>query len=30
MSRARGHGWQDLTPALHRKSVEGDWPGMAD
>ena len=21
------HGWQDLTPALHRKSVEGDWPG---
>jgi len=24
------HGWQDLTPALHRKSVEGDWPGMAD
>jgi len=24
------HGWQDLTPALHRKSVEGDWRGMAD
>ena len=24
------HGWQDLTPALHRKSVEGDWTGMAD
>jgi probable F420-dependent oxidoreductase len=24
------HGWQDLTPKLHRKSVEGDWPGMAD
>ena len=24
------HGWQDLTPALHRKSVEGDWKGMAD
>jgi hypothetical protein len=24
------HGWQDLTPALHRKSVEGDWAGMAD
>ena len=23
------HGWQDLTPALHRKSVEGDWVGMA-
>ncbi len=23
------HGWQDLTPALHRKSVEGDWKGMA-
>ncbi len=19
------HGWQDLTPKLHRKSVEGDW-----
>jgi len=24
------HGWQDLTPHLHRKSVEGDWAGMAD
>ena len=24
------HGWQDLTPRLHRKSVEGDWKGMAD
>ena len=24
------HGWQDLTPTLHRKSVEGDWAGMAD
>jgi probable F420-dependent oxidoreductase len=24
------HGWQDLTPHLHRKSVEGDWQGMAD
>jgi probable F420-dependent oxidoreductase len=24
------HGWQDLTPHLHRKSVEGDWKGMAD
>jgi probable F420-dependent oxidoreductase len=24
------HGWQDLVPHLHRKSVEGDWPGMAD
>jgi probable F420-dependent oxidoreductase len=23
------HGWQDLTPRLHRKSVEGDWAGMA-
>ncbi|MBI4242287.1 MAG: TIGR03617 family F420-dependent LLM class oxidoreductase [Candidatus Rokubacteria bacterium] len=23
------HGWQDLTPKLHRKSVEGDWKGMA-
>ncbi|MBI3454638.1 MAG: TIGR03617 family F420-dependent LLM class oxidoreductase, partial [Candidatus Rokubacteria bacterium] len=23
------HGWQDLTPRLHRKSVEGDWTGMA-
>jgi len=24
------HGWQDLTAHLHRKSVEGDWKGMAD
>jgi probable F420-dependent oxidoreductase len=24
------HGWQDLTVRLHRKSVEGDWKGMAD
>ncbi|HXH82232.1 MAG TPA: TIGR03617 family F420-dependent LLM class oxidoreductase [Candidatus Tectomicrobia bacterium] len=24
------HGWQDLTAHLHRKSVEGDWQGMAD
>jgi probable F420-dependent oxidoreductase len=24
------HGWQDLVPHLHRKSVEGDWNGMAD
>ena len=24
------HGWQDLAPRLHRKSVEGDWKGMAD
>jgi len=24
------HGWQDLVPQLHRKSVEGDWTGMAD
>ena len=24
------HGWQDLTPTLHRKSVQGDWQGMAD
>jgi probable F420-dependent oxidoreductase len=23
------HGWQDLVPQLHRKSVEGDWKGMA-
>lgn len=23
------HGWQDLAPRLHRKSVEGDWQGMA-
>jgi probable F420-dependent oxidoreductase len=24
------HGWDDLTTKLHRKSVEGDWDGMAD
>jgi len=24
------HGWQELVPLLHRKSVEGDWKGMAD
>jgi probable F420-dependent oxidoreductase len=24
------HGWQDIGPHLHRKSVEGDWKGMAD
>jgi alkanesulfonate monooxygenase SsuD/methylene tetrahydromethanopterin reductase-like flavin-dependent oxidoreductase (luciferase family) len=24
------HGWQGLVPHLHRKSVEGDWQGMAD
>jgi probable F420-dependent oxidoreductase len=24
------HGWHDLVPHLHRKSVEGDWKGMAD
>jgi probable F420-dependent oxidoreductase len=24
------HGWQDLVPHLHRKSVAGDWQGMAD
>lgn len=23
------HGWDDLVPRLHRKSVEGDWNGMA-
>ena len=23
------HGWQDLAKSLHRKSVEGDWVGMA-
>ncbi len=23
------HGWQDLVPHLHRKSIEGDWSGMA-
>ncbi len=24
------HGWEDLSPKLHRKSLEGDWQGMAD
>ncbi len=24
------HGWGDLTTKLHRKSLEGDWKGMAD
>jgi probable F420-dependent oxidoreductase len=24
------HGWEDLTAKLHKKSVEGDWHGMAD
>ncbi|MGH7894279.1 MAG: LLM class flavin-dependent oxidoreductase, partial [Candidatus Binatia bacterium] len=24
------HGWQDVAPHLHRRSVEGDWKGMAD
>ncbi len=24
------HGWEDLTAKLHKKSVEGDWGGMAD
>jgi probable F420-dependent oxidoreductase len=24
------HGWADLTTKLHRKSIEGDWKGMAD
>jgi len=24
------HGWGDLAARLHRKSVEGDWTGMAD
>jgi hypothetical protein len=23
------HGWEELMPRLHRKSVEGDWAGMA-
>jgi probable F420-dependent oxidoreductase len=23
------HGWEGITPELHRKSVEGDWKGMA-
>jgi probable F420-dependent oxidoreductase len=24
------HGWGDLTVKLHRKSIDGDWKGMAD
>jgi probable F420-dependent oxidoreductase len=24
------HGWEDVAPKLHKKSVEGDWAGMAD
>ena len=24
------HGWEDVAPKLHKKSVEGDWEGMAD
>ena len=24
------HGWEDIAPKLHKKSVEGDWAGMAD
>jgi probable F420-dependent oxidoreductase len=24
------HGWGHLTPQLHRKSIEGDWRGMAE
>lgn len=24
------HGWEGIIPHLHRKSVEGDWKGMAD
>jgi probable F420-dependent oxidoreductase len=24
------HGWGHLTAQLHRKSIEGDWPGMAE
>ena len=24
------HGWGGLTAQLHKKSVEGDWKGMAD
>jgi probable F420-dependent oxidoreductase len=24
------HGWQEVGPHLHRKSIEGDWKGMAD
>ena len=23
------HGWESLSPELHRKSLEGDWKGMA-
>ncbi len=23
------HGWEGITPELHRKSLEGDWAGMA-
>jgi probable F420-dependent oxidoreductase len=25
----RSHGWEGITKELHRKSVEGDWQGMA-
>ena len=24
------HGWEDVAPKLHKKSVKGDWAGMAD
>ena len=24
------HGWGHLTAQLHKKSIEGDWPGMAE
>ena len=24
------HGWEEVAPKLHKKSVEGDWAGMAD
>ena len=24
------HGWEDVAPKLHKKSVEGDWTGMAN
>jgi probable F420-dependent oxidoreductase len=24
------HGWEDVAPKLHKKSVEGDWAGMAN
>jgi probable F420-dependent oxidoreductase len=24
------HGWEDVVPKLHKKSVEGDWAGMAE